>query len=237
MQRLHWQIKRAGLDAWILSLDPHLPHLSLRILCLQSALQSQPWLEIIPGPQSLWVRHPFTKSAEYWYTYLAEHAQRYASTQCPLATLEAARPPAQQHLIPVCYHAEYGLDLAALAQVSQLSCQDIIDLHSQTSYQVLAQGFAPGFAYLGPLPPELIHPRRATPRTQVAAGSVAIAAEYTGIYPLTSPAGWHLLGITPWILFDPQTAYLHPWQLGDEVRFYPISAREYCQHQRHPSRL
>lgn len=229
MQTSHWHIQRAGLDAWILSLDAHLPHLPLRILCLQNALQGQPWLDIVPGPQSLWVRHPLQPSAAYWYACLAEHAHYYASTECCLATLEAARPQAQQHLIPVCYDLEWGLDLAALAQASQLSCQDIIDLHSQTSYQVLAQGFAPGFAYLGPLPTALVLPRRATPRTQVAAGSVAIAAEYTGIYPLSSPAGWHLLGITPWVLFDPQKAYLYPWQLGDSVRFYPISAREYRQ--------
>ena len=97
----------------------------------------------------------------------------------------------------------------------------VVELHSSGRYRALFLGFAPGFAYLGPLPSGLVVPRRATPRTHVPAGSVAIAGGYTAVYPGQSAGGWHLLGRTDAALWDPfrdPPALLAP---GDIVRFVP----------------
>jgi KipI family sensor histidine kinase inhibitor len=88
-------------------------------------------------------------------------------------------------------------------------------------YHVLFLGFAPGFAYLGGLPRDLVTARKATPRPRVPAGSVGIAGEQTGVYPLAMPGGWRLIGRTDTVLWDitrASPATLHP---GDRVRFVP----------------
>jgi KipI family sensor histidine kinase inhibitor len=80
-------------------------------------------------------------------------------------------------------------------------------------------GFVPGFAYLGDLDPALVVPRRGTPRKQVPAGSVAIAGGQTAIYPLNTPGGWHLIGSTSLVMFDPQREPASLFRPGDRVRF------------------
>jgi len=123
--------------------------------------------------------------------------------------------------IPVRYGGEDGPDLDAVAALARLSPADVIELHSATAYRVLFLGFAPGFGYLGPLPGELVLPRRATPRVRVPAGSVAIAGPYTAVYPGESPGGWHLLGRLSAAIWDPRReppAMLEP---GAVVRFVP----------------
>ena len=123
---------------------------------------------------------------------------------------------------PVTLDVEYdGDDLAGVALACGLSVQEAIDLHCGAEYTVAFCGFMPGFAYLVGLPPLLQLPRRSTPRTRVPAGSVAIAAEFAGIYPRESPGGWHLLGHTNAILWDDSRtppAMLPP---GTRVRFRP----------------
>lgn len=112
-----------------------------------------------------------------------------------------------------------GPDLEAVAGATGLSTAALIDAHSQATYSVAFCGFAPGFAYLAGLDARLHLPRRATPRTSVPAGSVAIADRYAAVYPRSSPGGWHLLGTTDVTLFDPDRtppALLEP---GARVRF------------------
>lgn len=121
--------------------------------------------------------------------------------------------------IPVSYDGE---DLAAVAETVGLTVGQVVERHSTAHYVAAFCGFAPGFAYLTGLPAELRLPRRATPRTSVPAGSVAIAAEYSAVYPRSSPGGWHLLGRTGLALFDPDRdppALLAP---GTRVRFVPL---------------
>ena len=99
---------------------------------------------------------------------------------------------------------------------------DVIALHSAATYRVFLIGFVPGFGYLGPLPRELVLPRRVTPRARVPVGSVAIAGEQTGVYPLETPGGWHLIGRTNDVLWDVHRdppALLRP---GALVRFIPL---------------
>lgn len=118
--------------------------------------------------------------------------------------------------IPVRYD---GIDLGDVAATIGLSVDEVIAVHCEPDYVVGFCGFAPGFGYLRGLDPRLQLPRRATPRTRVPAGSVAIAAEYTAVYPRPSPGGWHLLGTTDHVMFDPDRsppALLRP---GARVKF------------------
>lgn len=116
-----------------------------------------------------------------------------------------------------------GADLGAVADATGLSVDDVVTLHSEREYRVAFCGFAPGFGYLTGLAEQLHLPRRPSPRTRVPAGSVAIAAEYSAVYPRSSPGGWHLIGRTDHVLFDVDgdpPALLQP---GVAVRFRPIS--------------
>lgn len=105
----------------------------------------------------------------------------------------------QRVTIPVRYD---GPDLGHVARATGLTVDDVVALHSGADYEVAFCGFAPGFGYVGGLPERLHLPRRSTPRPAVPAGSVAIAAQYTAVYPARSPGGWHLIGTTDVVMFD-----------------------------------
>lgn len=120
--------------------------------------------------------------------------------------------------IPVVYD---GIDLDAVASATGMSREQVIDLHSSVVYSAAFLGFTPGWAYLVGLPRSLHLPRRSTPRTSVPAGSVAIASEFTGVYPTVSPGGWHLLGHTTATMFDVQRSKPALVTAGDRVRFVP----------------
>jgi len=118
--------------------------------------------------------------------------------------------------IPVVYD---GDDLADVARRCGMSVDAVVAAHTSTEFRAAFCGFAPGFAYLVGLPAALHLPRRDSPRTAVPAGSVAIAAEYSAVYPRSSPGGWHLLGRTECAMFDvarDSPAIVVP---GDTVRF------------------
>lgn len=114
-----------------------------------------------------------------------------------------------------------GADLSEVAQRTGLTTAQLVERHAGAVYRVAFCGFSPGFAYLRGLPEALHLPRRATPRTDVPAGSVAIAAEYSAVYPRRSPGGWHLLGTTETVLFDPRRSEPALLQPGAQVRFVP----------------
>jgi inhibitor of KinA len=129
--------------------------------------------------------------------------------------------------IPICYAPELAPDLEAVAKHCRLSPNDVTRRHAAARYQVRSVGFTPGFPYLSGLPKQLAMPRRATPRTSVPAGSVAIGGAQTGIYPLASPGGWNIIGRTPLRLFDPGREPAALLQPGDQVRVRVISADEF----------
>ncbi|MGP9022024.1 5-oxoprolinase subunit PxpB [Streptomyces sp. BR1] len=121
--------------------------------------------------------------------------------------------------IPVRYD---GPDLADVAALWGVSSEAAVRIHSAAEFRVAFCGFAPGFGYLTGLPERYAVPRRATPRTAVPAGSVALAGPYTGVYPRSSPGGWQLVGSTDAVLWDPAAepaALLSP---GTRVRFVPL---------------
>ncbi|MFH8974949.1 allophanate hydrolase subunit 1 [Streptomyces sp. NPDC017890] len=125
--------------------------------------------------------------------------------------------------IPVRYD---GPDLADVAALWGVPPEEVAVRHTSRTYRVAFCGFAPGFAYLTGLPAELHVPRRATPRTRVPAGAVALAGPYSAVYPRATPGGWQLIGTMPdpGPLWDPareRAALLAP---GTRVRFTTASA-------------
>ncbi|HEX7971244.1 MAG TPA: 5-oxoprolinase subunit PxpB [Thiobacillus sp.] len=174
-------------------------------------LQNFPEIEdIIPADGSLLLimRRAATVSAEL-----------KSALAMPLAGVQALSE--KRHEIAVEYGGVAGPDLSALAKQAGMSAADYIEQHASADYIVAFLGFQPGFPYLRGLPAALHAPRRASPRLRVAAGSVAIGGIYSGIYPTAGPGGWHIIGRTDAVLFDPQRdapALLMP---GDRVRFVP----------------
>ena len=144
---------------------------------------------------------------------LATAIKRLAAKRPPMAE------PGRLHRIPVTYD---GPDLVEVAERLKLSGEQIVEIHTRPIYRVFLVGFVPGWAYLGPLPEELEVPRRHVPRTQVPAGSVAIAGRQSGIYPLPTPGGWHLIGRTPVKLFLPDSDPPCLFRAGDRVKFFAM---------------
>ena len=159
------------------------------------------------------------------FAFIEEHI-RSALSEAPDDVSTATAEPAV-HDIPVCYEAEFALDLVDVARHCGIAVDEVVRLHSSAEYRVACVGFTPGFPYLSGLPPQLATPRRATPRTTLPAGSVAIGGTQTGIYPMSSPGGWQIIGRTPWRLFDAAGASPALLGAGDRVRFHSISAGEF----------
>jgi KipI family sensor histidine kinase inhibitor len=134
-------------------------------------------------------------------------------------SVEAPPGSVREHEFKVRYQGE---DLAVAAKRLGLEAAELVRRHTASVYTVAFLGFAPGFPYLTGLDPALRLPRLARPRTLVPAGSVAMADEFTGIYPAATPGGWHILGYCEPSLFD--TARTEPALLspGDRVRFKAV---------------
>jgi inhibitor of KinA len=122
--------------------------------------------------------------------------------------------------IPVVYD---GADLRRVAETHGLTVEQVAEIHSAPTYKVYMLGFSPGFPYLGDLDARLHTPRLASPRTGVAAGSVAIGGSHTGIYSVDGPGGWNIIGRTTARLFDATMEGEEMFLLrhGDSVRFVP----------------
>ena len=153
----------------------------------------------------------------------------FAALESRAAKAEAALPANDGRMVevPVCYGGEFGQDLGEVAARAAMSPEQVVALHRGAGYLVHAIGFTPGFAYLGGLPPKIHTPRRATPRTHVPVGAVAIGGAMTGIYPLATPGGWNLIGRTPLKMFDTQRAEPALLRAGDRVHFRAITPEEF----------
>ena len=126
--------------------------------------------------------------------------------------------------IPVFYNGE---DLAYVANLHQLTIKEVINIHTSINYRVFMTGFLPGFAYMGTVDEKIITPRKDKPRLQVAAGSVGIAGAQTGIYPLSSPGGWQIIGATPLQVFNKTGSNPFLLKAGDTVQFISIDKNEF----------
>lgn len=215
-------------DAWLLQLGSAIDEsTNARVHALSARLRAAalPWLrDLVPAYTSLGVFFdPTLIEANEVRDCLLQHLDQLAGDT------GAATRDGHTIEIPVAYGGEFGPDLIDAATELGLSPEALVQRHAAATYTVAMIGFAPGFPYLSGLDPALALPRLATPRTQVAAGSVAIGGAQTGIYPRASPGGWRLLGRTPLRLFDPQReapALLAP---GDRVRFRVIDAVEFAR--------
>jgi len=124
--------------------------------------------------------------------------------------------------IAVRYGGTDGPDLQSVAEWAQCSPEEVIERHSSRTYRVYMLGFVPGFSYMGRVDERIAAPRRRVPRDRVPAGSVGIAGEQTGVYPIATPGGWQLIGRTDAVMFDASRSRPSLLQPGDEVRFVPL---------------
>jgi KipI family sensor histidine kinase inhibitor len=197
------------------------PDVNRRVQQLMLQLRQAPLpgvREIAPGYRSLLVVYdPLTTAPGELKERIAK-----AAAQPGIAGL----PQAKRLAVPVFYGGNYGPDLEAVAGHLSISTDEVIRLHTETSYRVYMIGFTPGYPYMGELPAALAVPRRSTPRTRVPKGSVGIAQRQTGIYPVESPGGWQIIGWTPIELFDPSRQLPSLLEMGDRVKFEAVQQVE-----------
>ena len=140
---------------------------------------------------------------------------------------QAAKASKRVWEIPVCYGGSFGEDIGFVASNAGLSPEEVIAIHSGVDYRIYMLGFLPGFPYLGGLDKRIHTPRLKTPRTKILPGSVGIGGEQTGIYPMPSPGGWQLIGLTPVKLYDPLREKPILYEAGDFLRFVPVNEAQF----------
>ena len=161
---------------------------------------------------------------------LINYAQCKNKIEQALAMIETSKGLAETSVlkIPVCYDETFGFDLADLAKTRGLSIAEVIALHSQREYLIYAVGFAPAFAYLGEVDERIAMPRLARPRINIPAGSVGIADNQTAVYPVTTAAGWRIIGRSPLDLSLANKDNLKRFAIGNKIKFYPVNRADYA---------
>ena len=184
-----------------------------RIWGLAQQLVHEPGVaEVIPGMNNLTIR---------LQTIPPSQQEAVSQLSAWWQAAESFIPASRNIDIPVIYGKAVGPDLSSLAETVGLTPKQVVEAHSAERYTVFFIGFQPGFPYLSGLSPRLACPRHKTPRLSVPAGSVGIAGSQTGIYPLTSPGGWQIIGQTSSLLFDETREAPFLLRPGDTVRFIP----------------
>jgi KipI family sensor histidine kinase inhibitor len=184
------------------------------VLGFQAALTQSPpdgVVELVPAARTLLVR--FDPSVT--------NAERLGALLRQVSPVDGVAAGAGEAVIPVVYDGE---DLADVAAETGLSVASLISRHTAGTYVSAFCGFAPGFAYLTGSDPALHVPRRSSPRTRIPAGSVAIAGEYSAVYPSASPGGWRLLGRTEVPVWDVERDPPNLLPPGTRVRFTAVAS-------------
>ena len=208
----------AGDSALVIELPPRFDdETSARVVAMAEAARRRfgfALRDAVVGYHTLTVYFDPLRIDARWFEEQLEVVARedHRETSSPRAAIE----------VPVRYGGDFGPDLATVAQQAGISDEEVIALHTGRDYRVFVVGFVPGFAYMGPVDPKLALPRRSNPRTRVPAGSVAIAAGQTGIYPVETPGGWHIIGRTPIRPFDDSRAEPSLFHPGDRVTFRKV---------------
>ncbi|MCC4212263.1 5-oxoprolinase subunit PxpB [Leeuwenhoekiella parthenopeia] len=211
--------ERAVLLQWDFTITPENLNwlLSVKDFLLQNAIQSK--VEVINTYNSFLIT--YLSSIDSVYDAL-KRLQSVDFANIPTTDLQR-----KTYHLPVCYDAEFGLDLEELSFANKLKIPEIIELHTRPIYTVYFMGFLPGFLYLGGMDERLRISRKKTPRQSVVKGAVGIAENQTGIYPNSSPAGWQIIGNCPVELFNPQREIPCPFQAGDRIQFFAVSKAEH----------
>ncbi|QGG48533.1 5-oxoprolinase subunit PxpB [Heliorestis convoluta] len=182
--------------------------------------ENPPWLiEAVPTFSSLALYYDCLQ-------FDGEEVKKIIAKQLKNLT-ETQKKEKKEWEIPVCYGGSYGLDLENLSREKKLTKDEIIKLHTQKQYIVYMLGFIPGFCYLGDVDERIASPRLATPRKAVPAGSVGIAGQQTGIYPVEAPGGWQIIGRTPIKMYNPEDGEPVFVQAGDYIKFRAIAEEEF----------
>jgi KipI family sensor histidine kinase inhibitor len=214
------RIEPLGDAAFLLTLaDAPSPEASARVVRLAAAVRAAGIAavqDVVPAYCAVAVFfHPLAPDPDALAARLDDLLRQHAAAPV------GPDPPARSrlHVVPVRYD---GPDLDDVAHATGRAPDEVVRLHADRVYDVYLLGFVPGFAYLGLLDPALVLPRRTVPRRRVPPGSVAIAGAQTAVYPLETPGGWHILGHTDLLLFDPSAERPSRFAPGDRVRFEPI---------------
>ena len=193
-------------------------------------LQNDPipgMIEAVPGYSSLTIyydilliRNLLNKQTTA-FEWISESLKKFI----PKENIETGDP---QILIevPVCYEIEYAPDLDFISSQNKISHEEVIYLHTSTTYHIYMLGFLPGFAYMGMVDEKISSSRKQKP-VFVEAGSIGIAGKQTGIYPFRSQGGWQIIGRTPLKLFDKEKINPVLFKAGDKVQFYSITKDEF----------
>ncbi|WP_103355402.1 allophanate hydrolase subunit 1 [Amycolatopsis sp. CA-128772] len=184
------------------------------VLGFQAALTQSPpagVVELVPAARTLLVR----------FDPAVTGPGRLGAVLRQVSPVDSAATAAGEVVIPVVYDGE---DLADVAAETGLGVGSLIARHTAGAYVSAFCGFAPGFAYLSGSDPVLHVPRRSSPRTRIPAGSVAIAGEYSAVYPSASPGGWRLLGRTDAPVWDVERDPPNLLPPGTRVRFEAVTS-------------
>ncbi len=187
-----------------------------RVLALDAAMASRATagvIELVPTYRSLMIHYDPLRLSRQALVSVVD-----AALSDPLQAASAKR----LWTVPACYDAAFSDDLAFVATTVGLSPEAVVTAHASARYRVFMYGFAPGFAYLGGLPPALKLPRRTSPRDRLPVGSLTIAAGQALISTVAMPSGWHILGRTPELLFVPSRDPAFLVAVGDVITFERI---------------
>jgi inhibitor of KinA len=214
------RILPAGDSAWLIELPERIdPAINARALRIARDVEAAalPVTDIVVGYRSVMVYVDPLAAGDI------EGRLREIASARPAADLE----PGPLVDVPVCYDGGFGPDLEDVAAFAGSSTDEVIAMHLAREYRVFVVGFVPGFAYMASVDPRIAAPRRTSPRLKVPAGSVAVAAGQTGVYPAETPGGWSLIGRCPVKPYDADRAEPFLFHPGDRVRFTRISESAY----------
>lgn len=175
--------------------------------------------EMLPTFRSLMV---FYDSSEIDFFRMSKIIRRYNPVQGKNVVMTK-----RKLIVPCCYGGEYGPDLEGMSSLLGMGQGEIIRRHNEAEYKIYMLGFLPGFVYLGGLDEKICVPRLDTPRVRIPARSVGIGGSQTGVYPISSPGGWRLIGSTPLDFYRPENDNPILCRAGEYISFVPINAAEY----------
>lgn len=219
------KIKSLGENAVTISLGNEISlEINQRIIAFAKKLNKERFpgfIEIVPAYASLTVFFDVLTVRENFTDFsTAFEAVRHIIEMTLENVVSEHENSTRKMEIPVCFAKEFAPDLEAICKSKNISKKEFIKIFTGRIYRVYMLGFLPGFAYMGEVDEKIFTPRKENPRTSVPKGSVGIAGRQTGIYPLTSPGGWQIVGRTNLELFTPGAETPTLLQSGDSVKFY-----------------